>query len=126
MAINNIANALRSTVCDAFVDAIDTGGAGTIEIYTSAFGTLLAVLTFSATAFGAASNGVATADAITADASANATGTAAVARVKNGAGTTLFEMTVGTIGADINFNSVAFTSGSEVSISSFTITQPAS
>lgn len=126
MAINNLSNAARSAACDAIVDLIDAGGAGTLKIYTASFSTLLATLTFSATAFGSASNGTATASAITDDSSADATGTAAVFRVASGAGTTIFEGTVGTSGADINFNTVAFVSGAVISITSLTITMPAS
>jgi hypothetical protein len=129
-----LTNAAASAAADAVVDRIDTGGAGTIKIYTgtiptdadTAIGaqTLLATLTFSATAFGAASNGVATANAITSDTSADATGTAAWARIANGAGTTQMDVTVGTSGEDINFNTVSFVSGATVAITSLTYTQP--
>jgi hypothetical protein len=129
-----ITNAAASAMCDALVDRLDTGGAGTIKIYTgtiptdadTALGaqTLLATLTFSATAFGSASNGVATAAAITSDSSADATGTAAWARVANGAGTTQFDCTVGTSGDDINFNTVSFVTGAVIAISSMTVTMP--
>lgn len=129
-----LTNAAASAAADAVVDRIDTGGAGTIKIYTgtiptdadTAVGaqTLLATLTFSATAFGAASNGVATAAAITSDTSADATGTAAWARIANGAGTTQMDVTVGTSGEDINFNTVSFVSGATVAITALTYTQP--
>lgn len=129
-----LTNAAASAAADAVVDRIDTGGAGTIKIYTgtiptdadTAVGaqTLLATLTFSATAFGNASNGVATAAAITSDTSADATGTAAWARIANGAGTTQMDVTVGTSGEDINFNTVSFVSGATVAITSLTYTQP--
>lgn len=123
-----------SAAADAVVDRIDTGGAGTIKIYSATIPTnadtavgaqvLLATLTFSATAFGAASAGVATAAAITSDTSADATQTAAWARIANGAGTTQMDVTVGTAGEDINFNTVAFVAGATVSITSLTYTQP--
>ena len=129
-----ITNAAASAAADAVVDLIDAGGAGTIKIYTAtiptdantALGaqTLLATLTFSATAFGAASNGVATASAITSDSSADATGTAAWARIASGAGTTIMDVTVGTSGDDINFNTVAFVAGASIAISALTYTQP--
>jgi len=129
-----ITNAAASAMCDALVDRIDTGGAGTIKIYTgtiptdadTALGaqTLLATLTFSATAFGNASNGTATASAITSDSSADATGTAAWARIANGSGTTQFDCTVGTSGEDINFNTVSFVTGAVIAISSMTVTMP--
>ena len=121
--------------CDAIVDAIDGGAAaGTIKIYTgtiptdadTALGaqTLLATLTFSDPAFGAASNGVATASAITSDTSADATGTAAWARIASSTPTTIMDVTVGTTGEDINFNTVSFVAGATVAITSLTVTQP--
>lgn len=127
MAINNIATGVRNSMCDAFVDAIDAGvGAGTLKIYTAAFGTLLATLTFSDPAFGAAAAGTATASAITADASADNSGTAAVFRIADSGATTVCEGTVGTSGADINFNTVSWTAGDNISVSSMTVTMPAS
>ena len=129
-----LTNAAASAAADAVVDRIDSGGAGTIKIYTGTIPTdadtaigaqvLLATLTFSATAFGAASNGVATAAAITSDTSADATGTAAWARIASGAGTTQMDVTVGTSGEDINFNTVSFVTGATVAITALTYTQP--
>ncbi len=130
-----ISNLARSAMCDALVDLLDGGsGAGTLEIRTGAAptnttdadsGTLLATLTFSDPAFGAASNGVATASAITSDSSIDATGTAAHFRAKDSSGTVILQGSVGTSGADLNFNSVSFVSGGTCSISSLTVTQPA-
>jgi len=130
-----LTNASASAAADAVVDRIDAGaGAGTIKIYTAtiptdadtALGaqTLLATLTFSDPAFGAASNGVATASAITSDASADATGTATWARIADSTGTTVMDVTVGTTGEDINFNTVSFVTGATVAITSLTYTQP--
>lgn len=127
MAINNIATGVRNAMCDAFVDALDAGaGAGTLLIYTSAFGTLLATLTFSDPAFGAASGGTATASAITDDTSADATGTAAVLRLRDSTPATVAEGTVGTSGADLNLNTTSITTGDRVACTSATITMPAS
>lgn len=89
--------------------------------------TLLAELTFGATAFGAASGGVAEANAITADSDANATGTAAWFRALKSDGTTsVFDGSVGTSDADLVLNSVAIQENAEVSITSLTYTQPKS
>lgn len=129
MAINNIATGVRNSMCDALVDAIDAGttdAAGDFQIYTAAFGTLLAELAFSNPAFGAAATGTATANSITDDSSANATGTAAVCRIRDRDNATVFEGTVGTTGADLNLNTTSITSGDTVSISSMTVTMPAS
>lgn len=129
MAINNIATTVRNAMCDAFVDAIDVGttdASGDLQVRTSGGTTLLAELTFSATAFGAASSGAATANAITDDSSADASGTAAVMRIRNRDNTTVAEGTVGTSGADLNLNTVSITAGDRVSVTSATITMPAS
>ena len=127
MALNNFSTALRNILCDAFVDEIDGGsGAGLLEIWTAGFGTLLATLTFSDPAYGAASSGTAQENAITDDASADATGTAAVFRVTTSDPTTLFEGTVAASGADINFNTVSFVTGDVVSITDLPATMPAS
>lgn len=130
-----LTNAAASAAANAVVDLLDAGaGAGTIKIYgdtipadaDTAVGaqTLLATLTFSDPAFGNASNGVATASAITADSSIDATDTATWARWADSNGTTVLDCTVGTSGDDINFNTVAFVTGAECSITSLTYTQP--
>ena len=86
--------------------------------------TLLANLAFGATVFGAASNGVATANAITADSSADATGTASFFRALESDGTTVvFQGTVGTSGAELNLSSLSIVAAGNVSVSSLTYTQ---
>jgi hypothetical protein len=87
--------------------------------------TLLAELTFGATAFGAASSGTATANAITADASANATGTAAWARILKSDGTSaVWDATVGTSGTDIIVNTTTIAITASVTITAMTFTVP--
>jgi hypothetical protein len=109
---------------------------GYMAIYTgtqpsldgSVTGTLLAELTFSSTAFATAtaSSGTvtATANAII-SATATNTGTAGyfVLYASNGS-TVVATGSVGTSGADLNFNNLSITSGATVSCSSFSITQP--
>ena len=132
-----ISNAARSAACDGIVDLIDGGaGAGTIEIRTGGpptnvadadSGTLLAVLTFSDPAFGAASNGVATASSITSDSSANASGTAGHFRVKDSSGTVICQGTCGDAGdapVDMQFDNKSIVLGGIVGVSSFTVTVP--
>jgi hypothetical protein len=91
-------------------------------------GTLLAELTMGATAFGSATstastNSVLTANAITQDSSADATGTAAWFRLWQSNGTTpILDGTVGTSGCDLTINSVAIQIGAAVSASSLTLT----
>lgn len=85
---------------------------------------VLADLTMNATAFGAAVAGVATANAITSDSSADATGTATWFRLlKSDNSTVILDGSVGTSGADLNLNSVAISAGAAVAITSFTVTE---
>ncbi len=86
---------------------------------------LLAELTFNATAFGAPTAGVALANAITSDPSADASGTAAWCRILKSDGTTvLFDGTVGTSGCNLNLTSTTITAGQPVAVASFTYTHP--
>lgn len=92
---------------------------------TAASGTLLAELRMNATAFGAASGGVITANAITGDSSADATGTAGWFRILKSDGTTaLWDGDVATSGADLNLNSIAISSGAAVDVTALTVTLP--
>lgn len=87
--------------------------------------TLLAELRFNATASPAASNGVITMNSITADSSANATGTASWFRALKSDGTTVvLDGSVGTSGANLNLNTTSIVSGANVSVTSFTHTIP--
>ncbi len=89
---------------------------------------LLAEPALNATAFAAASAGSKVANAITADSSANATGTATWGSlVKSGGtrGNNVLDFSVGTSGANLNLNSVAIQAGAAVSVTSFTVSQAA-
>lgn len=135
MALNpQLTNASASAAADAVVDRIDAGAAaGKLRIYDgaqpatadTAIGAQvkLAELTFSDPAFGNAANGVATANAITADSAADATGTAAWFRVVDSDGNTVYDGTVGTSGADLNLNTTSIVANAEVAVSSLTYTQ---
>lgn len=130
-----LSNLTRSAMINAVTAAIDGGaGAGTIEFRTGTAptnttdadsGTLLATCTFSDPSFGAASSGVATANAITGDSSVDASGTPLHFRIKDSNGVVIAQGSVGTSGADINFNTVTWILGGTVAISSLTLTQPA-
>lgn len=132
----SITTAARNAAADAVVDLVDVGGAGSLRIYSGTApadanaalsgNTLLAQLTMSATAFGAAATGVATAAAITSDTSADATGTATFFRVLSGGATVVFQGEVGTSGSNLNLSSVSITAGGTVSVSSLTYTQAGS
>jgi hypothetical protein len=84
----------------------------------------LAHLTFGNPAFGASVAGVATANAIAQDVSADATGTASWFRAYKTDGTTaVYDGSVGTSGCNLNLNSVAISAGAAVSVTSFTMTE---
>lgn len=119
---------------DAIVDSLDGASAGTIKVYTgtapadpdtAATGTLLVTFTLANPAFGSASSRTASLNTVAA-ATAVATGTAGWFRAANSAGAGQFDGTVGTSGADLNLNTTAITSGTSVSITSGTYTQPGS
>lgn len=89
---------------------------------------LAAALAMSATAFGAAATGVATANAIAADTSAdNSVNPVTFFRVLESDGlAVVFQGTVATSGAELNLSSVNVVAGGNVSVSSLTYTQPGS
>jgi len=127
---------LSNTSVNAAADAVCAlANSGKLRIYdgtqaanaNTALGAqvLLAELTLNATAFGASSGGVATANAIASDASANASGTASWFRVVKSDGTTvLFDGSVGTSSANLILASLTITITNVVSVSSLTYTHP--
>jgi len=129
------ADAAQNAAADAVVDLIDAGsGAGYIEIRTgsapadcdsAATGTLLVTLTFGDPAFGSASSGVATANAITSG-TCVADGTAGYGRVYDSDDNPIFQGTCGTSGEQFNFSSLSFLTNNEVSLTSMTYTVAAS
>lgn len=122
---------------NAKLDAITTqvGGNALLRIYDST-GTgqpaspdtavttqvLLAELTCNATFAPGASGGVLTANAITADSSANNTGTATWFRLLTSGATAKLDGTVGTSGTDCILDSVSITAAQQVSVTALTIT----
>lgn len=106
--------------------------AGKLRIYSGSVPTraddsigaasLLVELTMNATAFGAASNGVITANAITGVA-ATGTGTASFFRIWDSAGTTCYlQGTCGTATADMILPTTTINSGTTVNVTSLTHT----
>lgn len=126
----SLTTTVRNNMLDQITSAI--GSSGLLRIYdgtppanvgTALSGnTLLATLPLSATAAPGASSGVLTFNSITSDSSADATGTASFFRLLTSGATAVVQGTVGTSGADINFNTVSFVSGATVAVSSLTIT----
>lgn len=126
-----LATTLRTARADAINTALNAGsGAGLLRVYDgtrpSSGGTatnLLAELTLSDPASSGASSGVLTLSAITADSSANATGTATWCRLVDSDGTFVLDGDVGTSGAEFNLNTTSITSGVQVSCTSAVLTE---
>lgn len=120
------------TLRNAQLDAITTaaGASALFRIYDGsrpATGgtatTLLAELVMNATFAPSAASGVLTLNAIAADSSANATGTATWFRIVKSDGTThVMDGSAGTSGTDLVLNTASIVAGANVSISSATIT----
>lgn len=124
MAVN-YSTACKTARLNAVVAQIDAGsGAGTLEIGTTGFGSVLAILTLadpSATVSGTTLTF--DFDPDIEDTSANASGTAAEARIKDSNGNVIISgLTVGTSGTDMILDSVAITSGQRVVLTTGTIT----
>lgn len=123
---NAIADAVAA-LCDGGVlriyDGVQPAGPDT-AVTTQ---TLLATCTFANPAFVAAVAGVATAHAIGADASADATGTAAWFRILGSGGGAVLDGTVGVgSGFDCDVVTTSVVAGEAFPISALTITAPAS
>jgi hypothetical protein len=124
--------AAANAACDAMAALLNSG---TLKIYTVGGGVpatvataisdqvLLATLTLNATAFAGASSGVATANAITGDSAADATGTASFFRLLTSGGTATCQGLCGTSGSDLNLNTLSLVSGAQVDVTSLTLTE---
>ena len=130
-----IANATADTMLTALATSLNSGK---INLYSGtepstadtplSGNTLLAELTFGATAFIAATasgaDRIITANAITQDASANADGTATFFRALTSGSVTVYQGTVGTSGQQLNLTATNIVAGGVVSVSSLSITMP--
>lgn len=136
-ATPRMSNAAAIVGLDALLALLNASGIGYVEIREgapptnvedAATGTLLGTLALSATAFGGAVDvnpgARATANAITDDSSADATGTAGWFRAYDGGGTGVIQGTCGTAAADMIMNTTAVVSGLPISITSWTVTLP--
>ena len=122
-----LTTAARDAACNAIVDLLDGGTTdanGDLVIMTSADAEV-ATLALSNPAFGNSATGTATANAISDDTNATG-GTAALFKMQDRDNTEIFRGTVGTSGADLNLSSTSIGAGDTVSVSSFTVTVPAS
>lgn len=119
--------ATKTARMTAVRDQIDAGsGAGVLQIGTTGMATVLAEITLNDPS-GTISGAVLTLSGFPkSDTSANATGTAAAARIRDSAGNdVLTGLTVGLSAADIILDSVNFTAGQTVTINSATFSHAA-
>ena len=136
-----ISNVAAKTALDALLALLDAGaGAGKVQIYDGeqpanpdvavTTQTKLAELTLNDPAFGAAADAdpgaIATANAITDDSDADASGTAAWFRAVDSDGTAVIDGSCGLAAADMILDSLSITAGQTVKINSWTVTMPES
>lgn len=117
--------AVKNSRLSAVITAI--GGTGVLEIGTTAMGTVLATIPLNATA-GTAASGILTFSGFPkSDTSADATGTAAAARIRTASGGTdiVTGLTVGLSASDINLDSLSITAGQTITITSAVINHAA-
>lgn len=124
---------LRNSRLDQITSTV--GNAGVLRIYSgtvpanvgTALGAqvILAELTCGSPFAGSASSGVLTANSITQDSSANATGTASFFRLFTSGGTAVAQGTVTATGGggDLTLSTTSITSGQPVQVTSFAITE---
>ena len=125
-----------TTALNGFLDTLNTriGSGGFLRIYSGSKpanadaalsgNTLLAQLPLSATPFAAASSRSVTANAITTDTVADATGTASFASFVTSGGTRVIDCTVGEAAdsADITLDNKSIQANADVSVTSLTLT----
>lgn len=122
--------AVRNAICDFVVDQLDVGGVGKLVFRLSGTagspGTAVATLALSATAFGSASSGTATAATITQDSSATGNASAvANATLEKSDGTVIVHCAVAASASDINMSGgLTIAAGDVVSCSSLTYSAP--
>jgi hypothetical protein len=117
--------AVKNARLDAVTAQIDAGsGAGVLQIGTTGMSSILAEITLNDPSAASAASGMLTFSGFPkSDTSANNTGTAAEARIRDSNGVNIITgLTVGTTASDINLDSVSITSGQTVTITSATIT----
>lgn len=125
-----LATATRNALANTLGDALDGGsiqvrtGSQPATPDTAASGTLLGTLTYPNPAFGAPSTGVVTANAITSDTSADASGTAGHVRQLDSGAAIHSDATCGQGSGDFNFDNSVIVAGGVIAVSSLTMTVP--
>lgn len=134
MGVFNVTQAISSSLATVLLNAVDAdAAAGYIEFYTGTMpakpetapgggNTKLGTCTCSVTS-GSVASGVYTFSAITMDSSADATGTAAWARVRDGAGNACFDVDVSVTGGTgtVQMPTTSIVAGGPIAFNSFTI-----
>lgn len=133
-----ISTASRNAAADAIAALVDAGVAaapGFIEVregaqpatpQDAATGTLLGTLTLSDPAFGAAANGVVTANAIADDTNADASGTAGWFRAYDSDAVAVIDGSITGVGGggDLELDDTNIVTGGVISVDSWTMTMP--
>lgn len=119
-------NTVKDNRMTQVLNAIDGGaGAGYIEICSAAYAAVLATITL-ADPCGSVASQALTLTMPKSDTDADATGTAAIARIKDSVGNIIVSgLTVGTSGTDVILSSTAITAGDTVTINSVVFTHAA-
>lgn len=134
MAVFNVTQAISSSMMTVLKNAVDAdAAAGYIEFYTGTIpakpetapgggNTKIGTCTCSVTS-GSVANGVYTFSAITADSSADATGTVTWCRIRDGAGNACFDADVSVTGGSgtTQMPTTSITAGGPIAFNSFTI-----
>lgn len=122
----NYAAALKATRMDAVITAVDVNASPAFMEITTSGGTVLATITLGDPSFTRSAAVLTVAGLPRSDTSADATGTAALARIKDGGGNIIISgLTVGTSGTDIIVASTSITALQTVTVTSGTITHSA-
>lgn len=118
-------SSMRSLIADTVVDTIDLGSTFGQLLLRDSGSTTLVTLTFASTAFGAASAGVATANAIT-DGTVLVAATATIGLIQTSTGNQVLSCSVTSTGGggDIELSSNILSTGQTVSMTSLTYTAP--
>lgn len=128
-----INTAFQNQQADAAADAFDSGtlevrtGTQPANANTAKSGTLLSTITLPATAFGAAASGVVAKSGTWSD-TVDATGTPGCFYLENSGDTIRMDGAVAASGSDLNISGLVggeLISGGTLTVSTFTITQPA-
>lgn len=122
MAVNYNA-AVKTARLNVVLAAIDVGTAGTLEICSAAYASILATIPLLKPSFSVSGSVMTLLGVPRSDVSADNTGTAALARIKDSAGTVIIDgLTVGVGSGEVQLGSLALSVGIAVNINSGTIT----